>query len=75
MLGHGGGVIHHFGGVQQGLGRYATDIQADPTQRGITLDQDDLLAEIGSAKGRRIPARASTQHQQVAIVGSRRSQR
>ena len=57
----------HLGGVQQRLGRDAADVQADPAERRIALDQHHLLAEIGGAERRGVAARPRAQHQHLGL--------
>ena len=66
--------------MQQGLGRDAADVEADAAQGGVALDDDDLLAQIGSAEGSRISAWAAADDEHVAFdiglaVGGRRGLR
>ena len=66
--------------MQQGLGRDAANIEADATQGGITLDDDDLHAQIGGTEGSRVTTRATADDEHVAFdiglaVGGRRGLR
>ena len=67
---HGGQVrhfLHHRSDMQQRFGGDAADIQAHAAQGGVALNQQGFLAQIGRAKGRRIAAGATTQHQHIAL--------
>ena len=46
-----GGIVDHFGHVEQRLGRDASDIEAHAPEHTVALDQRHALAEIGAAKG------------------------
>jgi hypothetical protein len=59
--------VHDGGHMQQGLGRNAAHVQADPAQRGIALHQHDLEAEIGGAERRAVATRAAAEHEHVAL--------
>jgi hypothetical protein len=65
---HGGRLVDDPGGVQQGLGRNAADIEANAAQHRVTLDQGDPQPEVGGAKGGGVPARARAQHDNVELV-------
>jgi hypothetical protein len=60
-------LVHHRGHVQQGLARDAAHVQADPAERGVALDKDDLHPQVGRAEGSRVAARAGAEHEQVAL--------
>jgi hypothetical protein len=60
-------LVHHRRHVQQRLAGDAAHVQAHAAQGGIALDQHDFQAQVGRAERRAVAARASTQHQQVAL--------
>lgn len=62
-VGFGEGVV--FGGVQQGLGRDAADIQAGAAQGGAFIDEGDLEAELGGAEGANVAAGAGADDDEV----------
>ena len=53
------GFVHYCGNVQECLRRDAADVETDPAERGVTLDDDGLEAEVGSAESRRVAAGAA----------------
>jgi hypothetical protein len=59
-------LVDHRGDVEQRLRRNAADVEANAAERGIALDEDDLEAEVGGAKRRRVAARAGAENEQVA---------
>ena len=65
MLAHGLGILDDFRGMQQRLGGNAADIETYAAQTGRTLDERHLHAEVGSAEGRRVPARARPQYEKL----------
>ena len=67
VMGHGLGLVHHRRRVQQGLRRDAADVQAHAAQRGVTLHQHRLHAEIGGPEGGGITARTRAEHQHLAL--------
>ena len=64
VFGHRLCVVDDLGGVQQRLRRYAADVQANPADHRVALDQDDVETEVGRAESRRITARTGTQDDQ-----------
>ena len=48
--------------MQQCLRRNAANVEADPADRLVTLDQNHLKSEISRPERRRVPARARTDH-------------
>ncbi|CAM5197284.1 hypothetical protein CDEN61S_00319 [Castellaniella denitrificans] len=69
--GQGLGLFQHADSVQQGLGRDAADVQADPAQGGVAFHQDDLQAQVGGAEGSRVAAGARAQHQDIVFAVGR----
>ena len=63
----GTGFADHLGHMQQCLGRDAPHVQTHPSERGITLHQHHVQAEIRRPKGRRVTSRAATQHHHVGF--------
>ena len=61
-------LVHYGCHVQQRLRRDAADVQADPAQRCITLDEDHLQTQIGATERGRIAAWAGAEHEQVAVL-------
>jgi hypothetical protein len=59
--------VHHRRHVQQRLGRDAAHVQAHAAQGGVALDQHHLQAQVGRAEGGRVAARATAQHDHVAV--------
>ena len=57
----------HLGGVQERLGGDAADVQADPAERRIALDQHGLEPEIGRPEGRRVAPRPRAQHHELRL--------
>ena len=57
----------HLGGVQERLGGDAADVQADPAERRIALDQHGLEPEIGRPEGRRVAPRPRAQHHELGL--------
>ena len=55
VVGHGGCVLDHFGGMQQRFRRNTADVQAHATEPRVALDQNDVEAEIGRPERGRIP--------------------
>ena len=60
-------LVHHLGGVEEGLGGDAADIEAHPAQGRPALDQHHLLAEVGGAEGGGVAAGAGAQHQHLGV--------
>ena len=52
--------------MQQGLGRDATDVEADTAKRGIAFDQHHRQAKIGGTECRRIATGTGAKHQDIA---------
>jgi len=71
------GVVRQLGGVQEGLGRDATSVEAGATHL-VGLDQGDGLAQFGGAQCGGVAAAASAQDHDVesgAVVGHVRTPR
>ena len=66
-IGHVVGFVHHSGDMQQRLGWNAADVQTNAAERGVTLDDDRLHAEIGRAEGGGVAAGAGAEHQHFAF--------
>jgi hypothetical protein len=62
------GLVGDLTGVQQGLGRDATSVQAGAAEL-VLFDQDDRQAELRGAQGGRVAAAAAAQDDDVAAVG------
>ena len=62
--------LEKLGGVEQGLGRDAADIEAGAAQSLAALDAGGLEAELGRTDRGHIAARAGTDHQNVEVVFS-----
>ena len=67
VIGHFLGLGDHLRGMEQRLGGDAADIQADPAEIGILLDQHHLLAQVGGPEGGSIAARAGAEHDHLAV--------
>ena len=61
------GLLDHRGDMQQGLGRNAADIEADPAQRRVAFDDDRLHAQVGRAESGGIAAGTGAEHQHFAF--------
>ena len=67
------GILDDLGRVQQRLGGNATDVQAHPAQRRVTLDECHLETEIRRAESGGVAPRPRTEHEQLrAARGIRR---
>jgi hypothetical protein len=55
------------GGVQKRLRRDAADVETHAAERGVALDQHDLLAEIGRAERGGVAAGPGAQYQDVGM--------
>jgi len=62
------GRVDHLADVQERLGGDAADIQADPADRAVALDQRDLQTQVGGAEGRRVAGWPGAEHGQVEVV-------
>jgi hypothetical protein len=67
QVGHVADFVHDGGHVQQRLGGDAAHVQAHATQGGVALDDDHLEAQVRSAEGGGVAARATAEHQHVAV--------
>ena len=56
-----------FGGVQQGFGGDAADVEAHPAQRAAGVDHDDLAAEVGGPERGGVAAGTGAQHQHLGV--------
>ena len=65
VLAHLLGFGDDLGGVQQGLGRDAADVEADSAERRPAVDQHDLLAQVGRAERGRVAARPGAEDEHV----------
>jgi hypothetical protein len=63
------GLEEVLGGVEQGLGRDAPDVQAGAAEALILLDAGDPHAELGRADGGDVPAGAGADDDQVVGRG------
>ncbi len=54
------------GGVEERLRRDAANVQADPAQRRVALDEHCLLPEVGSTERGGVAARSRTEHDDFA---------
>ena len=61
------GLLDHVGRMQQRLGRDAADVEADPAEAGVTLDQHGIEAEIGAAERRGVAAGTGADHHHRAF--------
>ncbi len=59
--------VYDFSRMQQRLGRYASDVEANAAERRPPVDQDDALAEIRGAEGGGVAARSGAQDEDVAF--------
>jgi hypothetical protein len=66
-IGHVLGFVHHRRDVEQRLGRNAADVEADAAERGVTLDDDRLHAEVGRAEGGGVTAGAGAEDEHFAL--------
>ncbi len=62
------GLGDHARDVEQRLRRDAADVEADPAEPLVALDEDDLQAEVGGAERGRVPARPGAEHDDVGVV-------
>jgi hypothetical protein len=62
------GLVIHLGGLQQGFGGDAADVQAGAAQRGALFNAGDLQAQLRRADGANITAGAGTDHDNVEIL-------
>ena len=67
VRGHLRRLVDDFSRMQQRLGRYAADVEANAAERRPPVDQDDALAEIGGAEGRGVAARPGAEDEDVAF--------
>ena len=56
-----------FGGVQEGFGGDAADVEADPAERAAGVDHDDGAAEVGGAEGGGVAAGSGAQDQDLGV--------
>ena len=61
------GFLDDLGGMQQRLGRDATDIETNAPQRRPTFHQRHVQTQIGSAKGRGIASYSGPEHRQFRL--------
>ena len=66
MGSHGSGILDHFCGVQQRLGRNASDVEADSAKGRPAFDQNDIKTKIRRAKRGRVAARSGTENRNLA---------
>ena len=57
VLAHLLGFRDDLGGVQEGLGRDAADVEADSAEGRLAIDEHDALAQVGCAERGRVAAR------------------
>ena len=55
------------GGVEEGLGGDAADVEADAAERGPALDQGGGPAEVGGPEGGRVAAGAGPEHEEFGL--------
>ena len=60
-----GRLFHDPSHMEQCLRRYATDVQANPPEPRVTIDENHFLAEIGRSKGGCVASWAATEHEDV----------
>ncbi len=65
VLAHLLGLGDDFGGVQEGFGRYAANVEADPAERRPAVHHHDLLAEVGGPERGRVAARSGTEDEHL----------
>ncbi len=53
--------------MQQRLGRDAADVETDTAQRRARVDQNDVLPQIGGAKGGGVAAGTGAQNQDIGL--------
>ena len=59
-------ILDHLGGMQQGLGGNAADVQAHAAENRPALDERDLESQIGGAEGRGVAARSRAEDDEIA---------
>ena len=61
------GVVDHLGDMQQRLGRDAANVETDAAKRRSRLDQNDVLPQVGGAKGGGVAAGTCAQNQDIGL--------
>jgi hypothetical protein len=59
--------FHYAGDVQQRFRGDAADVQADATERRVTLDEHRLHPQVGTAESRRVAPRSGAENQHLAF--------
>src|SRR6185369_5723088 len=62
------GLGDHARDVEQRLGRDAADVEADPAEPLVALDEDDLQAEVRGAERGRVAARPGAEDDDLGMV-------
>ena len=60
-------LIDHLGGVQQGLGRNAADIEADAAERRVTFHQHGLESQVRGPERAAVAARSRADDEHLAL--------
>ena len=60
-------LIEDLGGMQQGLGGNAADVEADAAENRPALDQHDLAAEVRCTEGGRITTGTGAEHKHLGM--------